>query len=78
MDQRDRRYGRSIRQEFLIRWKTFTEEHDTWEPSSAVQEGAPQVVDAWNLLLARRDRRDRRGLEVPGGSTRRRGLQGSR
>jgi hypothetical protein len=58
--------------------KTFTAEHDTWEPSSAVQEGAPQVVDAWNLLLARRDRRDRRGLEVPGGSTRRRGLQGSR
>ena len=78
MDQRDRRYGRSTRQEFLICWKTFTEEHDTWEPSSAVQEGAPQVVDAWNLLLARRDRRDRRGLEVPGGSTRRRGLQGSR
>jgi Chromo (CHRromatin Organisation MOdifier) domain len=36
IDRRERKYGRGKRVEYLIAWKGYGHEHDTWEPARNV------------------------------------------
>jgi hypothetical protein len=40
LDHRDRRYGRTARREYLIKWLGYGPEHNSWEPSSHVTDVA--------------------------------------
>lgn len=42
LEHRDRKYGRTTRREYLIKWEGYGHEHNTWQPESDLSEEAYQ------------------------------------
>ena len=49
IDHRDRKSGRKLIREFLVKWENFGPEHNSWEPESALREDSlvESIVDEY-------------------------------
>ena len=53
MRHRDKRYGRTTKREFLVRWLDYGPEHDTWEPESNMSNSTEAIADYWSAVTSK-------------------------
>ena len=47
LDHREVRSGSRVKMEYKVRWRGYTEEHDTWEPEKNLVAGVEQMLQAY-------------------------------
>jgi len=58
LDHRDRRQGRCLVREYLIRWTGYGPEHNTWEPQSNMASATEAIAEYWDLISSKRTAQD--------------------
>jgi len=58
LDHRDRRQGRRLVREYLIRWTGYGPEHNTWEPQSNMAGATEAIAEYWDLISSKRTAQD--------------------